>query len=337
MSVALLINALTYASMLVLMAEAHTLTYLTSDAFNLTVGPIAAIGAYLAFTLTRILGLQLYLSLPAAFVVCSIAGVICQALVVEPMLRRGRGPVLLTLALIGAGILLTALIKIYAHRLQSAVGIWTNTFMLYGYDFKVGWVQGIFIASTALAFASVLLHERLFNDTLLGASMRAVVENADLAMVQGVNPARVRLLSWALAGGLAGLAGAYGSVWFRGSTDMGSALMTGVLAACLLGGVTSIRGSAVGGLIMGVLENVSVVWGQRVFGTWIGEYRPIVPIAVIAITMLLMPQGLLGFKRSNKSNKALELLVDLHDRVLRSRKFELLPRSGDVHYSLLRD
>ena len=269
MSVALLMNALIYASMLVLMAEAHTLTYLTSDAFNLTVGPVAAIGAYLGFPLPRILGLQLFLSLPAAFTVCSLAGILCHLLVVEPLLRRGRDPVLLTLALIGAGVLLTGFVKIYAHRLLFAGGIWANTFMLRGYDFMAGWVPGVFIVSTVITLASVLFHERLFNRTLFGASLRAVAENADLAMVQGVNPARIRLLSWALAGGLAGLAGAYGSIWFRASTEMGPVLMTGVLAGCLLGGVTSIRGAAVGGLTLGVLEIVSVVWGERVVGGWI--------------------------------------------------------------------
>ena len=296
MSIQLLINALIYASMLMLMAEAHTLTYLTADTFNFTVGPMAAIGAYVGFTWAKILGLQLYLGLPVAFTVCGLVGFLCCVLVVEPLLRRGRGPVLLTLALIGAGILFTGLTKIYADRLMHAYSIWTNTFFLREYDFAVGWVPGVFIVSTILALASVLLLEHLLHGSLFGASLRAMVEDVELAMVQGVNPARVRWVSWTLAGGLAGLAGAYGSIWFKSTLEMGPVLMTGVLASCLLGGVRSLRGAAVGGLLMGVVEITLIVWGNQMVGVWVGEYRQLVPIAVIALSMYFKPQGLIDNK-----------------------------------------
>jgi branched-subunit amino acid ABC-type transport system permease component len=294
MSVALLMNALVYASMLVLMAEAHTLTYLTSDAFNLTVGPLAAIGAYIGFTTARVLRANVYLSLPAAFSICGLAGLLCCALVVEPLLRRRRGPVLLTLALMALGIILTAAVQCYSYLLMTRFGVYLQYFRLPNYDFAVGWVPGVFIVSTVIAATSVLLHERLLNGTLFGASLRAVAEDADLAMAQGVNPGRVRRLSWALAGGLAGLAGAYGSVCFHSTTEMGPILMTGVLASCLLGGVRSMRGAALGGLITGVAEVTLIVWANHSIGAWMGEYRPLVPIVVIALTMYLRPIGLLG-------------------------------------------
>jgi len=169
------------------------------------------------------------------------------------------------------------------------------------YDFTVGWVSGVFIVSTVITAFSLLLQERLLNASIIGASLKAVAEDADLAMVQGVNPSMIRLCSWALAGGLAGLAGAYGSIWFIWPQAMGSTLMTGVLASCLLGGVRSMRGAAVGGLIMGVLEVVLVVWSKQVFDVWMAEFRPLVPIAVIALAMYFKPQGLF----CNKSVPAL--------------------------------
>jgi len=293
MSVALLMNALIYASMLVLMAEAHTLTYLTTDAFNLTVGPLAAIGAYIGFTVARVLGAPVYLSLPTAFAICGLAGLLCCALVVEPLLRRRRGPVLLTLALMATGILLTSAVQCYSYLLM-CFGMFAQYLSLPNYDFAVGWVPGVFIVSTVIATASVPLHERLLSGTLLGASLRAVAENADLAMAQGVNPCRIRRLAWALAGGLAGMAGAYGSIWFHSTAEMGSVLMTGVLASCLLGGVKSMRGAAMGGLIVGVVEIMLIVWANHAIGVWMGEYRPLLPIAMMALMMYFKPQGLLG-------------------------------------------
>lgn len=296
MSIQLLMNALIYASMLVLMAEAHTLTYLTADAFNFTVGPVAAIGAYVGFTVAIVCRSQVYLSLPIAFAVCGLVGFMCCVLVVEPLLRRGRGPVLVTLTLMGMGIVLSTLVQSYAYWIMSHFGIWARTFLHRDFDFAVGRVPGVFIVSTVLAFTSVMLLERLLHGTNFGASLRAVVEDVELAMVQGVNPCRVRWASWALAGGLAGLAGAYGSIWFKSTLEMGPVLMTGVLASCLLGGVRSLRGAAVGGLLMGVVEITLIVWGNQVVGVWVGEYRPLVPIAVIALSMYFKPQGLIDNK-----------------------------------------
>jgi branched-chain amino acid transport system permease protein len=261
MDVQLLMAALIYASMLVLLAQAHTLTYLTVDAPNFTVGPVAAIGVYVGFTWTKILGLQLYLGLPAAFIVCGLVGVLCYVLVVGPLMRRGRGPVLVALALIGAGVLLTGLLRVYAWRLMNSYGIWTNTVLLKGYDFSVGFVPGVFLVSTVMVLSSILLIDRLVRGTMFGVSLRAAVEDADLAAVQGVNPGRIRFTLWGLAGGLAGLAGAYGSIWFTSSPVMGETLMTGILAACLLGGFGSLRGAAVGGLLQGAGEIFLVVWG----------------------------------------------------------------------------
>jgi len=295
MSVALLMNALVYASMLVLMAQAHTLTYLTSDAFNLTVGPLAAFGAYIGYTVAWVLKSPVYLSLPLSFAVCGLAGLLCCILVVEPLLRRRRGPVLLTLALTATGIILTTAVQCYAYLLMTRYP-YLQYFSLPDFDFHVGWVPGVFMVSTVVAAASVLLHERLLNGTLLGASLRAVAEDADLAMAQGVNPYRVRLLAWALAGGLAGLAGAYGSIWFIWPQAMGPTLMTGVLASCLLGGVRSLRGAALGGLITGVAEVTLIVWANHAIGAWMGEYRLLVPIAVLTLAMYFRPQGMLGHK-----------------------------------------
>jgi len=148
--------------------------------------------------------------------------------------------------------------------------------------------------------ASVLFFERLLHGTLFGASLRTVVENVDLAMVQGVNPARVRWVSWTLAWGLAGLAGAYGSIWYKSTLEMGPVLMTEVLASCLLGYVDSLRGAAMGGLLQGVFEIFLVVEGQRVAGICMGEYRPLVPIAMITLAMYFKPQGLLGADPSGR-------------------------------------
>ena len=302
MSVALLMNALIYASMLVLLAQAHTLTYLTADAPNFTVGPVAAIGAYVGFTWTRIFGLQLYLGLPAAFIFCGLVGVLCYVLVAGPLMRRGRGPVLVTLALIGAGVLLTGLLRVYAWRLMNSYGIWTNTVLLKGYDFSVGFIPGAFLVSTILALSSVVLLDRLARGTLFGVSLRAVVEDADLAAVQGVNPGRIRVALWGLAGGLAGLAGAYGSIWFTSNPAM-EYLMTGILAACLLGGFGSLRGAAVGGMLQGVGEILLLSWGKRVWGIWVGEFRLLLPIMVIALVLYLRPRGLLDADPNGRKRK----------------------------------
>ncbi len=93
---------------------------------------------------------------------------------------------------------------------------------------------------------------------------------------------------------MAGLAGAMGSLWLKATLVMGPWMMPPIMAASLLGGMGSLTGAFFGGTVLGVIEIMGTVTGQRVLGVWFGDYRHLIPILSIAVTCLLRPEGLKG-------------------------------------------
>jgi branched-subunit amino acid ABC-type transport system permease component len=133
-------------------------------------------------------------------------------------------------------------------------------------DFLAFGVQGLFfIAPIILAGVTLGLY-LLFTRTKFGIAMRASVENASLAKILGINVERVNVVSWLLAGGFAGVAGALYTLWLAGGTSTGSDLIVYIFAASVLGGLTSIFGAVVGGLVIGASSDLVTTWLAQGFG-----------------------------------------------------------------------
>ena len=133
-----------------------------------------------------------------------------------------------------------------------------------------------------------------------GRVFLAFSENLELTSVQGININRVRVLTWFISGGLAGLIGAIAPLYFHSSPSGGVFLVTAALAGGLLGGIKSPVHSMIGGLLLGSAEIALTVAGQAVLGVWFGEYRPIIPMLAISLVMYFAPDGVLNRERLNR-------------------------------------
>lgn len=282
--------AFTYASALILLTEAFILTYKSTKVPNFTLGTIMTTGAYVAYTSKKILNLPVFLGYPASFLIGSLMMYLFSTIVMEPLFKKGRTIVEMTLATIGLGILIEGLIQIYHEYIK----VQHTNIMLKQYDFSIGEINGVFPISSLIAVSSYLLLRYLFKYTRFGCSIRSVWENVELAQIQGINPTRERLNVWVLAGGLAGLAGGILIMWFHITPVIGSWIMTTVFAAALLGGIDNIRGAFIGGLLVGLGEILLINWGQSTIGVWIGEYRFLVPFLVIVFVLRFAPNGFFG-------------------------------------------
>ena len=296
MNVQTLASALILASLHILLALAFTLTYHTTKTPNFSIGQIMAIGAYQSFTLTRIMNIPVYLNLPIAVVFGFIVNSCIYLLIIKPLTDRKRKPVMITLATLGVGITLEGLIRVYAYWIRELSGVYSFSFLLKQYDFYTGSIPRIFFVSSLAAFLSYILWRHIYNQTRAGLRYRAVLENPQLAAIQGINIKKNWLLIWGVSGSLACLAGAMCPIWFSVSSIVGTQIITAVITASILGGLGNHRGFFIGGLIVGFLEIMITVRAQMIYGTWIGEYRPLIPIAIMALTLMYRPQGLLGSK-----------------------------------------
>ena len=130
MNMILIMAALVYASSLIMLALSFSLTYTYTRAPNYTIGSIMTIGAYIGFTNTKLLGYPVYIGLPIAFITCSALSSTIYVLIIQPLIRRKRGTVLITLATMSIGIALTGLTEVYAYWIRDALKLWGFSFML---------------------------------------------------------------------------------------------------------------------------------------------------------------------------------------------------------------
>ena len=138
-----------------------------------------------------------------------------------------------------------------------------------------------------LTAALVLALHLLLRRTALGRAMRATSENPTLVRVVGIDPDAVARATWVIGGALAAVAGVLVGVTVQVRPLMGFELLLPLFAAAILGGIGSVYGAVLGGLLVGLAEALAV----PVVGA---EYRAAVSFLVLVAVLLLRPQGLLG-------------------------------------------
>jgi branched-chain amino acid transport system permease protein len=292
--------ALVFASELTLLSIGFTLTYMTAKLPNFAHGTYAGIGIYVSYTITKILGLSPYMGFPLAFLIGGVFSIIIYKVVIEALQKMGGGTIVLTISTLAIQIGLTALIQIYAYWLREKYHTYTMNFLLKEADFRYAGFPGIFIVSISLSIGSVIALRYLLTKTRMGIAMRATAEDPELASVLGINTEKIQVFSWFLTGGLACLAGAMIPLWFMSTPQTGAALITSIMAGSLLGGFTNIYGAVIGGATVGLSEIMLTTWGQTLIGTWVGEYRPLVPMLFLVVVLLFEPEGLDGVWRRIK-------------------------------------
>jgi len=135
--------------------------------------------------------------------------------------------------------------------------------------------------------------------------MRAAVENPALATVLGVNLSRVSAVSWFLAGGLAAVAGDLFVLRLPGNPHLGTDFTVAFFSASVLGGLSSILGAGIGGIIVGAGEVLITVYGANLVGPWFLNYQSAVPLALMIIGLLLVPSGIVSINWRNVLKKVM--------------------------------
>jgi branched-chain amino acid transport system permease protein len=164
--------------------------------------------------------------------------------------------------------------------------------MLKEEDFQIGGYPGILIVSLIFCVSVIIILYQLLNKTKIGVAMRAAAEDKELSSILGINVNRIQVFSWFLTGGLASVAGALLPFWFISTPGMGGTMITTIMAGSLLGGLYNVYGAVIGGFGIGMSEVMGSRLLQDVVGTWVGEYRTIVPMLMLVAILLIEPRGL---------------------------------------------
>jgi branched-chain amino acid transport system permease protein len=273
-----------------------TLTYAVLRFANFVQGELLTCGAYLALVaaaaLAPLLGAGSFGALTfgwpllaATLIAAPLTGLLAVALdwVLFRLLRRRGSAIGMVIASFGASLALRSFLEFGFGGSPRAYG--TDI----AFAIRVAGIRATpdQLAALALMLALMVATHLLMAHSPLGRRMRAVAENADLARLCGVDVAAVVRATWMLGGALAAVAGVVLGVLAQLRPYMGFDLLLPLFAAAILGGIGSVPGAMLGGLIVGVGEALAV----PLLGA---EYRAAMAFLLLLATLLLRPTGLFG-------------------------------------------
>ena len=290
----IIMDAIIFASLLSMLSTGLTLTYMTTKVPNFAHGDFAGLTTYISLMVVEVLGLNPYIGIIPGFLAGGLTALILYLFVLKPLLDRGATYVILMIATIAFDMILFSAINILADYLSNVYKLVTKLFILRSYDFELFGQPGVFLIAPLMAFLMVALLYLFLNKTKFGIAMKAAIENPSLASVVGINVNLTYAVSWFISGGLAGIAGALIPLWLMCNPDIGMRLIVSVFAASIVGGLTNIYGAFVGGLLIGLAEVLGTRYLSSIIGSWIIPYRPVIPLAIMSLTLLFAPIGLTG-------------------------------------------
>src|SRR5213596_3303100 len=289
------VSSIIFGSLFGMMAIGLTLTYITTKVPNFAYGSFVTVGLYTSYSLYRFEAITPYLSAPIAFGIGGLTSILMYLGILRPLARRGSPLVSLMIATLAIDIAFVGIFGIFSDYLYARYRIIdAPKFVQLPGDYSLFGIQGIvFTAPISLCTITLALFG-LLTKTKFGIAMRASVENPSLARVLGINVENVYIFAWSLAGGFAAMSGAYYTLWLPGGIDVGSKLIVEIFASSVLGGLASIYGAALGGVIIGAGEILITTTGANLFGSSVGIYQKGIPLIIMIITLLLFPQGLVS-------------------------------------------
>lgn len=300
MNAQVLVDGLIAGSMIGLGAIGVTLTYSILRFANFAHGEFIAWGAYLALAVSGALGMvsgslttpigpfSFGWSLPiaglAAITLTGLLALVLDAVLFGRLRARHSTVIIMVMASFGAALALRSLLEFIFTARPAYFTTALQIAMPLGGGMRATPDQ---LLSLGVSLVVVVLVHLLLTRTDIGRAMRAVSENRQLAGVAGIDVRRVVRIVWVLGAGLAAIAGMMAGLLVQIRPQMGLDLLLPLFAAAILGGIGSVPGAMLAGLIVGLSEAAAV---QFVGAEWRGAVAFFILVAVL----LLRPQGLFG-------------------------------------------
>lgn len=286
-----LINGISLGSVYAIIALGYTMVYGIAKMLNFAHGDIIMVGGFTAFTVVSTMGGSPIVGILAAVVVCTALGVAVERVAYRPL--RDASPLAVLITAIGVSYLLqnVALLIFGSNARQFTSVVNLPPLKLAGGELSISSVTIVTILACIVIMTGLML---FINKTKIGQAMLAVSEDRGAATLMGINVNRTIAVTFAIGSALAAIAGvllcsAYPSLTpYTGS-------MPGIKAfvAAVFGGIGSIPGALIGGVLLGVIENLTKAYISS-------QLSDAIVFSVLIIVLLVRPTGILGKKVSEK-------------------------------------
>ena len=286
-----LINGISLGSVYAIIALGYTMVYGIARMLNFAHGDIIMVGGFTVFTIVTTMGGSPVVVILASVVVCTVLGVTIERVAYRPL--RDASPLAVLITAIGVSYLLqnVALLIFGSNARQFTSVITVPALKLAGGKLSISSVTIVTILSCIVIMAALMA---FINKTKMGQAMLAVSEDRGAATLMGINVNRTISVTFAIGSALAAVAGvllcsAYPSL----SPYTGS--MPGIKAfvAAVFGGIGSIPGAFIGGILLGIIENLAKAYISS-------QLSDAIVFSVLIIVLLVRPTGILGKKMTEK-------------------------------------
>jgi branched-chain amino acid transport system permease protein len=301
-----LIGGIERGSMYALIALGYTLVYGVLQLINFAHSEVFMAGAFGSYLVVQAVvgdgqgvsgvaaALVVILGLVSGAASGALIAFLLERVAYRPLRRRGAPKLAFLISAIGASFLLSQLFgKLFNRLTNNTFPTYFNRdavlFTVFGANVNV--FPAIIVVS---AFLLMLFLDRLVNGTKLGRSIRATAEDAPTAALMGIDIDRTISRTFIIGGALAGAAGFLFGSAFVFSNTMGFIPGIKAFAAAVLGGIGNIRGAMIGGLLLGIAENL-IPTAPWVSNAWLGiQWTDVVAFVILILILVFRPTGLLG-------------------------------------------
>lgn len=285
------VNGVSLGSIYALIALGYTMVYGIAKMLNFAHGDVIMIGAYVVYTFMITMGLPIWLSILVGAVFCTILGVLIEKVAYKPL--RNASPLAVLITAIGISYFLQniALIIFGASPKTFSSVVKIGVVSLFGGQLKITGETIVTIVVSVIIMIGLML---FINHSKPGRAMIAVSEDRGAAQLMGVNVNATISLTFAIGSALAAVAGVLLCSAYPQLTPTTGA-MPGIKAfvAAVFGGIGSIPGAMVGGILLGIIESLAKAYISS-------QMADAITFAVLIIVLLVKPTGIMGKKINEK-------------------------------------
>lgn len=286
-----LINGISLGSIYAIIALGYTMVYGIAKMLNFAHGDIIMVGGFAIFTVVSTLNLPPVLGILVAVVICTVLGVTIERVAYKPL--RGASPLAVLITAIGVSYLLQniALLIFGSNARQFTSVVNVPSLKLAGGQLTINGVTMVTIAACIIIMVALTT---FINKTKVGQAMLAVSEDNGAATLMGIDVNKTIAITFAIGSALAAIAGALLCSTYPSLTPY-TGSMPGIKAfvAAVFGGIGSIPGALIGGILLGVIENLSKAYISS-------QLSDAIVFSVLIIVLLVRPTGILGKKINEK-------------------------------------
>ncbi|MCI8576382.1 MAG: branched-chain amino acid ABC transporter permease [Lachnospiraceae bacterium] len=285
------INGVSLGSIYAIIALGYTMVYGIARMLNFAHGDIIMVGGFAIFTLMSTMGVHPLLSVLAAMVICTVLGVTVERIAYRPL--RGATSLAVLITAIGVSYLLqNVALLIFGSNARQFTSVVTLPNLKLADGQLI--ISSVTIVTIVTCIVIMVALTSFINKTKVGQAMLAVSEDKGAATLMGIDVNRTITITFAIGSALAAIAGALLCSTYPSLTPY-TGSMPGIKAfvAAVFGGIGSIPGALIGGVLLGIIENLSKAYISS-------QLSDAIVFSVLIIVLLVRPTGILGRKINEK-------------------------------------